>query len=167
MTRILNHTRDNLVAYIALFVALGGTSYAAFNLPAGSVGTTQLRNGAVTSKKLANGSITPAKIDPSVMRGAIRDWAHVSASGAVLAGSKGARATGGGPIFHVSWGDQFSARCGAFVTPAGSAGASPIADTTGVVVLEPGTRHGATSVNVTTYISGVASPAPFYIAIVC
>ena len=36
MTRILNHARGNLVAYIALFVALGGTSYAAFGLPAGS-----------------------------------------------------------------------------------------------------------------------------------
>ena len=36
MTRILNHVRDNLVAYIALFVALGGTSYAAFSLPPGA-----------------------------------------------------------------------------------------------------------------------------------
>ena len=92
MTRILNHMRDNLVAYIALFVALGGTSYAAFSLPAGSVGTRQLRNGAVTSSKIANASITPAKIDPSSMGGTIRHWAHISEAGAVLARSKGARA---------------------------------------------------------------------------
>ena len=34
MTRILTHVRTNLIAYLALFVAMGGTSYAAFSLPA-------------------------------------------------------------------------------------------------------------------------------------
>jgi hypothetical protein len=42
-----------VVACVALVVALGGTSYAAFNLPANSVGTKQLRRGAVTKAKLA------------------------------------------------------------------------------------------------------------------
>jgi hypothetical protein len=41
-------TYANVTVTIALFVALGGTSYAAFSLPAGSVGTKQLKNGAVT-----------------------------------------------------------------------------------------------------------------------
>jgi hypothetical protein len=40
-------TYANVVATLALFVALGGSSYAAFVLPANSVGTQQLRNGAV------------------------------------------------------------------------------------------------------------------------
>jgi hypothetical protein len=40
------------ISLIALFVALGGTSYAAMTLPANSVGTKQLKNGAVTSAKL-------------------------------------------------------------------------------------------------------------------
>ena len=35
MRGIHSHLRSNMVAYIALFVALGGTSYAAINLPAG------------------------------------------------------------------------------------------------------------------------------------
>ncbi len=39
MTRILSHLKSNAVAYLALFVALSGTSYAASRLPAGSVGT--------------------------------------------------------------------------------------------------------------------------------
>jgi hypothetical protein len=39
------------VSIIALFVALGGTSYAA--LANGSVGTKQLKNEAVTNQKLA------------------------------------------------------------------------------------------------------------------
>ena len=54
--RLLTHLRGNAVAYVALFVALGGTSYAATALPRGSVGTRQLRNGSVTPKKLNSGS---------------------------------------------------------------------------------------------------------------
>ena len=54
--RLLTHLRGNAVAYVALFVALGGTSYAATALPRGSVGTKQLRNGSVTPNKLNAGS---------------------------------------------------------------------------------------------------------------
>jgi len=50
-------TYANVTVTIALFVALGGTSYAAFSLPAGSVGTKQLKNGAVTKAKLARGVV--------------------------------------------------------------------------------------------------------------
>lgn len=46
-----------LVALLALFVALGGATYAAFKLPANSVGTKQLRNGAVTAAKVHKGSL--------------------------------------------------------------------------------------------------------------
>ena len=41
------------VALIALFVALGGTGYAAFSLPRDSVGTAQLKDGAVTKGKIS------------------------------------------------------------------------------------------------------------------
>jgi hypothetical protein len=46
-----------LVALLALFAALGGSSYAALQLPRGSVGTQQLKNGAVTSPKVKNNSL--------------------------------------------------------------------------------------------------------------
>jgi hypothetical protein len=42
-----------VVALIALFVALGGTSYAAVTLPRNSVGTAQIKNRAVTKAKIA------------------------------------------------------------------------------------------------------------------
>jgi hypothetical protein len=42
-----------VVALIALFVALGGTTYAATSLPENSVGTAQIKNGAVTKEKIA------------------------------------------------------------------------------------------------------------------
>jgi hypothetical protein len=41
-----------VVSTVALIVALGGTSYAAFTLPQNSVGTKQLKNNAVTLAKL-------------------------------------------------------------------------------------------------------------------
>ena len=57
-----------VVALIALFVALGGTSYAAITaLPTNSVGTPQLKNSAVTGRKIKNGAITAAKISPSAL----------------------------------------------------------------------------------------------------
>lgn len=170
MTRILDYLARNALAALALvcsLLALAGASYAAFSLPAGSVGTRQLHNGAVTGSKLASGSITPAKFNASVIGGSLRHWAHISQTAQVLGGSRGAQTSGGGPIFHVSWGDRFSSRCAAIVTPAGNAGASPVADTAGVVVVEPGTRHGSTAVYVTTYVSGAATSAPFYIAVLC
>ncbi len=51
-----------VVSIIALVVALGGTSYAAFSVPRNSVGSRQLRKNAVTTKKIANGAVTDAKI---------------------------------------------------------------------------------------------------------
>jgi hypothetical protein len=51
------------VSLIALFVALGGTTYAATKLPRDSVGTKQLRNSAVTSAKIRNAAVTGAKLN--------------------------------------------------------------------------------------------------------
>jgi hypothetical protein len=50
-------TYANVVASIALFAALGGSSYAAFSLPAKSVGAKQLRSGAVRTAKVKDGSL--------------------------------------------------------------------------------------------------------------
>ena len=47
----------NVMATIAVFIALGGGAYAATTLPKNSVGATQLRNDAVTSAKVKNGSL--------------------------------------------------------------------------------------------------------------
>ena len=54
-----------VISLIALFVALGGTSYAAISLPRNSVGTTQLKKNAVTTKKIAAGAVTASKINPA------------------------------------------------------------------------------------------------------
>ncbi len=46
-----------VVASIAVFIALGGTSYAVSQLPKNSVGTQQLKKSAVTSAKIKDGTI--------------------------------------------------------------------------------------------------------------
>lgn len=45
------------LAFVALLVALGGTSYAVVALPANSVGKKQLKSNAVTSAKVKNASL--------------------------------------------------------------------------------------------------------------
>jgi hypothetical protein len=50
---MLAYLRRHHIGLLALFIALGGTSYAAAKLPRNSVGTTQLKSGAVTEAKLA------------------------------------------------------------------------------------------------------------------
>jgi hypothetical protein len=47
-----------IVALIALFVALSGTSYAVVKLPPNSVGTPQLKSNAVTGPKVKDGSLS-------------------------------------------------------------------------------------------------------------
>jgi hypothetical protein len=50
------------VALLALFVALGGTGYAAVALQKNSVGSKQLRKGAVKNSKIAANAVTGAKV---------------------------------------------------------------------------------------------------------
>ena len=69
-----------MLAFVALLVALGGTSYAAITLPTNSVGTKQLKKNAVTSAKIRNGAVTRADI----RKGAVNS-AKV-ADGSLLAG---------------------------------------------------------------------------------
>lgn len=57
-----------VVATLALFVALGGTSYAAIALPRDSVGTIQLKAGAVTSPKVRDGSLSAIDLSPAARR---------------------------------------------------------------------------------------------------
>ena len=53
-------TFSNVIAVLALFIALGGTSYAVAALPKNSVGTQQIKKDAVTGAKVKNGSLSSA-----------------------------------------------------------------------------------------------------------
>ena len=111
MNRIVSHLRANVIAYLALFVALGGTSYAAFGVPANSVGTKQLRNH----------SITPIKLDPGKIAASVRAWAVIQDGTKVIASKPRARILSWDATFAagvVSWGSAISRSC----LPLGSGG---------------------------------------------
>jgi hypothetical protein len=65
MPRVGRPSPALVISLIAVFVALGGTGYAAFAVPKNSVGTKQLKKGAVTGAKIKNGSITGANFNLS------------------------------------------------------------------------------------------------------
>jgi hypothetical protein len=63
-------TFANVVSVIALFVALGGASYAVFKLPKNSVGAKQLKKNAVTTAKIKKEAVTGAKVKKGSLTGA-------------------------------------------------------------------------------------------------
>ncbi|MFL5829065.1 MAG: hypothetical protein ACJ76X_04040 [Solirubrobacteraceae bacterium] len=169
MHRLIRHVRSNAISYLALFVALGGTSYAAINLPAGSVGPRQLKNGAVTTSRLANGSVTPKKLDSKAFGGAVRHWAFVNDDGHVIGGSRGTHVSmrGHSLPYYVTWGDQFSHSCAVLASSPGMEGFAPIADTVGLHVNAPASPRGKTEVWVWPSRGGTLIQARFYIAVIC
>jgi hypothetical protein len=56
MEKVFGYLRRHHVGLLALFIAMGGTAYAA-SLPRNSVGTAQLKNAAVTSSKVKDRSL--------------------------------------------------------------------------------------------------------------
>lgn len=123
-TRILRHLRANAVAYLALFVALGGSSYAATSVPAGSVG----------ARQIGNYSITPIKFNPARIGGYVRAWATVSADGRVLSSSGRVKI---GPVFagdeyNLTWRVGFPHWCAATANITGLQAGFATVDNTGL-----------------------------------
>lgn len=108
LLRPLHHLRRNVIAYVALFVALGGTGYAATSRPAQSAGATQLRNH----------SVGPVRLDPSPINGNVRAWAIVGPQGRVLAGGGKPRAHEGAipGNYGITWGVKLARNCATIAT---------------------------------------------------
>lgn len=62
-------TYANVMATVAVFLALGGGAYAMLRLPPRSVGNRQLRSNAVSGAKVKNGSLTGVDIATSSLTG--------------------------------------------------------------------------------------------------
>jgi hypothetical protein len=84
----LGYVRRHHIGLLALFVALGGTSYAAVKLPRNSVGTAQIKNKAVTQAKLSTATV-------KALKGAKGATGATGATGAP--GAAGATGTKGDP----------------------------------------------------------------------
>jgi hypothetical protein len=63
MSRILAHVRNNLVAYVALFIALGGTAYAS-----GTIGSDDIIDDSIRSIDVANDTSTGGGLAPADLR---------------------------------------------------------------------------------------------------
>jgi hypothetical protein len=71
MTRIRQRlSYANVMATVAVFIALGGGAYAALKVPKKSVGNAQLKNNAVTLHKIANSSVNGNKVKDASLTGA-------------------------------------------------------------------------------------------------
>jgi hypothetical protein len=71
-TSAVSHLRRNTVGYLALMIALGGTSYAAAELPRNSVGSDQIRAHAVGPSELRPGAVRSSTIKDGELR--LRDF---------------------------------------------------------------------------------------------
>jgi hypothetical protein len=103
----MRHFRRNAVAYLALMVALGGTSYAAVSLPRNSVGTKQLKSNAVTSSKVKNRSLTTGDLSRgtvAALKGKAGGQGPTGPQGAT--GATGPRGSDGAPGLNGAKGDK-------------------------------------------------------------
>ncbi|MGB9184293.1 MAG: hypothetical protein WCB67_09510 [Solirubrobacteraceae bacterium] len=154
MTKFLRHLQANLVAYLALFVALGGTSYAALSLPAGSVGAQQLKNHSIGAVKFDRGSIA----------GYVRDWITIDSQGRILSSRPKAKMIGwqpSGPNVGgiIEWSQPLSAKCVAFANAENSG--PPFSYATAAVATGGPKHDGRTYVD-------LSGPAPAVnVAVLC
>jgi hypothetical protein len=119
MTRLLAHLRNNAVAYIALFVAFGGTSYAALT---------------ISGSQIRNRTIDAIKLNPNTISASIRAWVIVQAGAGDAkssASSSRVRVSAIGNGESLTWPHRrFGRNCMASVTPQLTPAAGPYGSVT-------------------------------------
>ncbi len=158
MHRLTAHIRGNVIGYLALFFALGGTGYAAIAIPRNSIGTQQLRNGAVT----------PNKLDSRQIGGSIFAWAYVDADGKVLASHGLRRGAARGERGEYGFGvtdQRVSKGCAATVSIAATTTA-PRAPGSAIAILGLFPRPASVAVQ-TFNAAGQAAQLPFVVQVLC
>lgn len=170
MHRLIAHLRSNLVGWIALFVALGGTGYAAISIPRNSVGAAQIRNR----------SITPAKFNPKSIGGSVRAWAIIRANGSVEASNE--KTVSFGSVFPgsyvIEWPVRLPRTCAtvaniderspdqtSITTPGGGSANAAIGYVSNV---DTETVHQVSKTSLATFnAAGQPTPMAFDIAVIC
>jgi hypothetical protein len=181
------------ISLLALFVALGGTSYAAFSLPKNSVGTKQLQNGAVTRSKVKLSKLGPVpsagtanSASSAATAGALNGvaaknfapviYAHVLANGTIDGYEEWGFGAGGGATVTHGAGSAycisnlpFSVRGGTVSIDYGLATAPAGEDSAELWINQRGLGSGdcTTPVEVATFSNNGTSftPEPFYVVL--
>jgi hypothetical protein len=151
LRKLAAYLRQNVIAVAALFVALGGTSYAALT---------------INGSQIRNRSIDAVKLDPKTISASIRAWAVVyagsnSASPGASSSRVRVRAIGSGEV--ITWPNtRFGRNCMPSVTPQVTVPTGPY----GSVTTQFDPRHGS----LTLYGFGpdkLGRPQAAYVMIVC
>lgn len=124
MSKLHEHiTYANVMASLAVFIALGGSAYAATQLPRNSVGAAQIRQNAVGSSELRNRTVKLSDISVSArrsLRGAtgaqgpagpsgVAHHAAVNSGGVVVRGNAtGFTHQGGSGVYTLAFGRDVS-----------------------------------------------------------
>jgi hypothetical protein len=166
VTKILAYARSNAIALLALFVALGGTSYAAIAIPKNSVGSRQLRNRAVTESKLGKRSVTAANLNGKSIAGYVADWAQIGPDGSVFGANPHVTVTVPSPgrgQYFVTWNRRIPPRCFPF-----SSVTNAIQPGYATTIFRGVFAKPFAGVNVQTYdATGALAPEAFSVAIIC
>lgn len=148
----------NVVSTLALFLALGGTGYAATVLPRGSVGTAAIRDGAVRLRDLA-----PAT--RSRLQGRPSHRALVTRDGRLTGGDARAAERVGPGVYWVSFRRPVY-RCAFAATLAVTSNESVGAAAAGRITVEA--RYPPTVAVVRTYdTAGTPADQPFHLVLAC
>ncbi len=171
----------NVTATLALFIALGGTSYAAVSLPRNSVGSAQLRSSAVSSAEIRDRSIRLRDVSPTTRRqlqgqagpqgpagapgpagpAAARYFATVTAAGAFVRGNATSGGRAGSPGSYTVGFPSPVSGC-AFTASVGTTDATSIGAARATVSEQGG------AVGVQTFDAGGApTDLPFHLIVAC
>jgi hypothetical protein len=156
------HLKNHLIAYLALFVALGGTSYAAVS---------------INGSEIRNHTINPSKFNGRFINGNTRAWAIVRANGTLIAGAGHPKANFNPPnSYLVTWGPKVG-RCATQATVDGSSSPTERLPTPGVPQGTPFVAGYATASTVgngggETFVetynqSGQPTPLAFNLTVTC
>lgn len=173
-------TYANVVASLALFVALGGTGYAALTLPRNSVGPKQIKPSAVGSSELRNRSVRlsdisrdarnglrgqPGPAGPPGANGAAFRAAISSGGVKVLGNATNSSHQGGTNVYTIEFAQDVSGCVYSAVLAAVQAGPQLEQPPAGRITVASG---GGNNLRVQTFgADGAAAEAPFHVTASC
>jgi hypothetical protein len=183
----------NVTSTLALFLALGGTSYAAVTLPsnsvgkaqikANSVGTSELRNSGVAAADIKSGAVGPSEVRPNAIDSdeladkGIKSVDIADDAKAELAAANGVtfRASAAGDGTGPKGNAKSISRTGAGVysvdlgkdVSACQAVAGTSSATAAVATVTPGATNNVLTVNTFAVPGGAATDEPFNLLVAC